>query len=165
MNSAIRRSRRAFVSSLLISSFFVAHPVHAQEAAGPTKINVTVQPANGTAQKATCGDTYKCTLSATVQTAAGQAETVTVNVYHVPGNTLFSFQTPEGFLYVGDKPQADPEHPTYRVQWGGLAETTTQSVANITLYEPFVANDAAAPWLTAPGKAFADLQVAVQAAP
>lgn len=166
MDIAVGRLRRILALSFFSFVFFTTFPVHAQEAAAPAKISVTVQPANGTAQNTTCDSkTYKCTLPVTVQTTSGKTETVTVTIYHVPGNTLFSFQTSDGFLYAGDKPQADPQYPVYRTLWGGLSETTTPSAANITLYEPFVTNPASAPFLNAPGKAFADVQVTVVGAP
>ena len=165
MNSAVWRLRRAFLWSLLSFAFFTPHPGHAQDAAGPAKVTVTVQPTNGTAQKTTCAAAaYKCTLPVTIQ-AAGKTETLTVNIFHVPGNTLFSFQTTDGYLYAGNKPQADPQYPVYMALWGGLAETATPSTANITLYEPYVPNPAAAQPINAPGKAVADLQITVEAAP
>lgn len=165
MNITVGRLCRASILPFLATALLSVSPVRAQDAAGPAKISVTVQPTNRTAQKATCAAaTYKCTLPVTIQTG-GKTEALTVNIFYVPGNTLFSFQTTDGYLYAGNKPQADPQYPVYMPLWGGLAETATPTTANVTLYEPYVSNPAAAQIISTPGKAVADLQITVEAAP
>lgn len=164
MDSAVRRSRGALIWSLLTLVLFTVHPVHAQEAAGPAKIKVTVQPASGTAQKATCGETYKCTLPVTIQ-MAGKAETLTVDLFYVPGGAVLNFKTAEGYLYAGAKTQADPKYPEYAATWRIAVTSGAPSVSDITLFGPTVPEPDGAPTLSTPGNAVADLQITTEAAP
>src|SRR5690348_13439870 len=130
MNSALGRLRRAFVCSLLTIGLVSTSQLYAQDAptpaSVPTKINVTIQPASGTAQKATCGDTYKCSMDVSIQ-AAGKAQTLTVDVFYAGGGTLITFRTPDGYLYAGETKQADPQHPQYAVMWPAPPMSTQAS--------------------------------------
>ena len=165
MNSAVGRLRRAFLWSLLSFGFFAALSVRAQEAAGPAKITVSVQPANATAQKATCdAATYECKVPVTIQTA-GKTETLTVHILYVPGGALFNFETPEGYLYAGAKTQADPQHPEYTTMWHTTVGATGASVSDITLYGPAAKTPIEMSFIDKPGGAVADLTLSLEAAP
>lgn len=168
MDSAVSHAKCAWIWSLLSFAFFTAYPAHAQatpsHATPPATIVVTIQPANGSAQKTTCGDAYKCTLPVTIQ-RAGKTAALTVNVFYVPGNVRLTFKASDGFLYAADNPQADPKNPMYMATWGRIISGNTPVKADISLFEPAVPIAVAGPWLTAPGKAVVDLAVTLEKAP
>lgn len=91
-------------------------------------------------------------------------ETLTVHVLFVPGNALFEFETPKGFLYAGDKTPADKRTAIYRTIWYEDKAKNTPST-NVTLFLPLVPHAEVAPMLNTVQTPVADLEITTEAAP
>ncbi|MGC2223364.1 MAG: hypothetical protein WA624_13890 [Methylocella sp.] len=136
------------------------------EAAGAASLNVKIRQLNpdGQAQQVTCGVNAKCPLSLDIQTGSTK-ETLTVDISFVPGNVLFTFETPKGFLYGGEKTPADPPHAIYETVWHRGVVEGTPSTSNVTLFGPPVPKAFSAPMLSTVPQPVADLEVTLVQAP
>jgi hypothetical protein len=134
--SVARRSARAFAFSCLPVLFlFISLQSEAAFSASLTmKVRQLNDPA-GAVQETTCTDPQNCSLDLSLQ-AGSKKETLAVRAFHVPGSTLFTFHTPDGYLYAAAKTQADPKNPVYMATWGSGAKTGAAAISDITLYGP-----------------------------
>ena len=108
MFAILARERARLLRFLLLPFLFCFLTSHAS-AASAASLNVKVRQVNpdGAVQQVTCTDKeFKCLLPIDIQTGATK-ETLTVHVLDVPGNVLFEFETPKGYLYAGEKTPAD----------------------------------------------------------
>jgi hypothetical protein len=115
-------------------------------------------------QQVTCTDNTNCLLPIDIQTGTTK-ETLTVHVLFVPGNVLFEFETPKGYLYAGDKNPADAEHAAYETIWTRAKAQSTASIAPVTLFLPLVPHAEVAPMLSAVQQSVADLEITTEQAP
>jgi hypothetical protein len=174
MITTFQRLQTALLFSLLLGGAAGSLAAHAHPATArpstvtttPRSIAFTVhQVPGGAVQKTTCTDPQNCSLDLTLQTGS-KKETLAVRAFCVPGSTLFTFHTPDGYLYAAAKTQADPKNPVYMATWGSGAKIGAAAISDITLYGPPVPIAMGAKILSAPpGPAVADLQVTVEAAP
>jgi hypothetical protein len=154
-----RKSRLLLLPLLLLVS------LHSQTAFSAS-LSVKIRQVNPDSeiQQVTCTDNTKCVLPIDIQTGATK-ETLTVHVLFVPGNVLFEFETPKGYLYAGEKNPADAEHAAYETIWTGGKAQSTASISPVTLFLPLVAQAAVAPILSTVEQPVADLEITTEAAP
>lgn len=155
-----RKSRR-----LLLLFLFCLVSAHAN-AASTASLNVKIRqigPANAV-QQVTCTANMKCVLPIDIQTGATK-ETLTVHVLFVPGNVLFEFETPKGYLYAGEKNPADKQHPVYETLWTRGKAQSKSIVSSVTLFQPLVPHAEMAPILSAVKEPVADLEITTKQAP
>src|SRR5258708_18624169 len=103
---AARRRGRIYRVLLLSLPFFLVS-LHS-EAAFSASLSVKIRQLNpdGQTQQVTCTPNTKCLLPIDIQTGSTK-ETLTVGIEFVRGTMLARFQTPKGYLYAGNTPQAD----------------------------------------------------------
>jgi len=165
MFAVLARERARLFRLLLLPFLFCVVTAHGS-AASAASLNVKIRQLNPDSgiQQVTCTDNTKCLLPLDIQTGATK-ETLTVHVMFVPGNVLFEFETPKGYLYAGDKNPSDPQYAAYETIWTrGKAQSAT-SVSPVTLFLPLVQQAAVAPILSAVQQPVADLEITTEATP
>lgn len=152
---------------LLLSAFLFCFATVHGGAASAASLNVKVRQVNpdSAIQQVTCTDKeFKCLLPLDIQTGATK-ETLTVHVLFVPGNALFEFESPKGYLYAGDRPQADKDYPVYETIWHKAPVRNKPSTHDVTLFLPLVPRAGGVPILTAAQQPVADLAITMEEAP
>ena len=164
LKSAARRRGRT-VSLWLLSLFVLLVSLHS-EAAFSASLTVKIRQVNpdSEVQQVTCTDNTKCVLPLDIQTGATK-ETLTVHVLFVPGNVLFEFETPKGYLYAGEKTPADVENAVYETIWTRGKAQSKASISPVTLFLPLVPLAALAPMLSAVQQPVVDLEITTEEAP
>lgn len=165
MFAVLARERGRLLRLLLLPFLLWSVMVHGS-AASAASLNVKIRQVNPDSeiQQVTCTDNTKCVLPIDIQTGATK-ETLTVHVMFVPGNVLFKFETPKGYLYAGEKNPADAEHAAYETIWTrGKAQSAT-TISPVTLFLPLVAEAMMAPILSAVQQPVADLEITTEQQP
>jgi hypothetical protein len=126
----------------------VAVPAPAAKVAVPASLQVKIRQINpdSATREVTCAVKKKCLLPIEIKTSQAKTETLTVDISFVPGNVLFTFQTPEGYLYAGDKNAGDKDS-VYSTIWHKAPGRDKAATYNVTLFLPAVPHAFAAPIL------------------
>ena len=157
---------RVRISRLLLLSILLLIALHSQSAFFSASLTVKIRQVNpdSAIQQVTCTNNTKCLLPIDIQTGATK-QTLIVHVLFVPGNVLFEFETPKGYLYAGDKTPADKQHAVYETIWTrGKAQSKT-TISPVTLFLPLVPHAEVAPMLSAGQQPVADLEITTEQAP
>jgi hypothetical protein len=173
---ATRGRGRIAAFFLLCFSFFIV--LSAQGQAAASSLLVTIKQINpaGDTQTVTCPAKQRCLVTmALIEGSSMQRENVTVQIDFVPGALLLEFQTPEGYLYAGEKLPGDTSHTydNYEVIWHRALTSGQASTEDVTLYSPVVKNPVLAPILSVAHEAaqniahpaVATLEITTQPAP
>ena len=165
MFAVLARERGRLFGLLLLPFLFCFVTSHIN-AAHAASLNVKIRQVNpdGATQQIICTDNTKCVLPLDIQTGATK-ETLTVHVLFVPGNVLFEFETPKGYLYAGEKTPADPQDVRYETIWTRGKAQSAKSITPVTLFLPLVQQAAVAPILSTVQRPVADLEITTEAAP
>jgi hypothetical protein len=133
-----RKSRVFLLPLLLLAS------LHSQ-AAFSASLTVKIRQLNpdGAVQQVTCAAMQKCLLPVDIQSGATK-ETLTLNVNLMRGTLLAKFQTPKGFLFVGDTFFGDS---VYKPIWQRVLTPGKASTEVVTLYLPAMPRPIEAPML------------------
>ena len=160
--AACRRGRT--VSLWLLSLLFLLMSLHS-EAAFSASLTVKIRQVNpdGAIQQVTCTDNTNCLLPLNIQTGT-TSETVTVHLLFAPGNVLFDFETPKGYLYARDSKPSDPR-AFYRTLWHGSTAKDNPSVNDVSLFLPLVARAQSTPLRATVDGPVADLEITTEALP
>jgi|SRR6185437_2467384 len=161
----LARERGCLFRPLLLPFLFCFVMAHGS-AASAASLNVKIRQVNpdSAIQQVTCAPNTKCLLPIDIKTGATK-QTLTVHVLYVPGNVLFEFETPKGYLYAGDKNPADAEHAAYETIWTRGKAQSTASISPVTLFLPPVPHAEVAPMLSAVQQSVADLEITTVQAP
>lgn len=165
MFAVLARERGRLFRLLLLPFLFCFATAHISVASAAS-LNVKIRQLDpaGAVQQVTCAPNKKCVLPIDIQTGATK-ETLTVHVFFVPGNVLVEFQTPEGFLYAGDKNPADKQHSPYETIWHNASARNKPTTYHITLFTPFAPRAEGAPIINAVKQSVADLEITMEEAP
>ena len=173
MFAVLARERGCLFRHLLLPLLLCFVTAHGS-AASAASLNVKIRQLNpaGEVQQITCAPDTKCLLPIAIQTKQGKKETLTALILFGPGNVLFQFQTPNGYLYAWDK-KSGGKDAVYETLWHNTAPSNKASTNNVTLFLPAVPRAAEAPILNiareaalkAMHPAVADLEIIVEAAP
>lgn len=130
------RNRGRYLSLLLFSLFLLVS--HHSEAAPSASLTVKIRQLkpDGAVQQIICTVKGKCLLPVPI-TVGAQRKTVTAKILFVPGNVMFTFETPDGFLYARDK-NADAKYPYYKTMWTATVGPNKPPTRDVTLFLPAV---------------------------
>jgi hypothetical protein len=159
------RMRRRISRLLLLSLPFFLVSLHS-EAAPSASLTVKIKQLNpgGAVQQVTCIPNAQCVLPVDIQIGASR-ETLKVGIDFVRGTVLARFQTPKGYLYAGNNPQADVRHPLYESIWHGATVAGKPSTANITLFLPLIRYPGVGMMLDAVQQPVAELEITMEPQP
>jgi hypothetical protein len=165
MFAVLARERGRLFRLLLLPFLFCFVTAHGSVASAAS-LNVKIRQLNpaGEAHQVTCVERKKCVLPIDIQTGTTK-ETLTVDISFVPGNVLFKFQTPKGYLYAGAKNPADKEHAIYETIWTGGKARSTPSISEVSLFLPVVPNAMLAPISNTVQQPVADLEITTEETP
>jgi hypothetical protein len=165
MFAVLARERRCLFRLLLLA-FLVCLATVNGSAASAASLNVKIRQLkpDGQTQQVTCIPNTKCVLPIDIQTGSTK-ETVTIGIDFVRGTVLARFQTPKGYLYAGNNPQADTKHPLYESIWHGATAAGKASIADITLFLPLIPFPGVGMMLNAVQQPVAELEITTDPQP
>jgi hypothetical protein len=144
---------------LILSSF------HCQAAsAASLTVKIRQLHPDGQPQQITYIPKTKCLLPIDIQTGSTK-ETLTVGIDFVRGTVMARFQTPKGYLYAGNNPQADSKHPLYETIWHTATVAGKPSTADITLFLPLFPYPGVGMVLNAVQQPVAELEITTEPQP
>ena len=133
LQSAACKRRRN--SGLLLLSLALLCAFHSKPANAASLI-VKMRQLNpdGQLQQVTCSVKQKCVLPIDIQTGQTK-ETLTVGILFVPNGVAMRFQTPEGFLFTGEREPTD-KYSVYEGDWHDALATGNSKTSVTTLFIP-----------------------------